>query len=220
MRFNDFFAEYKIGLKQENIPNMWLKPLYRKILLSLLILNFIFLVPLLIKQSWLKIGIIMLIITVLFIIFSMLDSSKKNMQQKFEEYSSVRSNQRIKFLILLLKKYGINPSDKNKIELLIQQAAEEKEKRDPLLYVKQPLKTLWALIISILAFTATQLAKSVTIEIILTLAFIAIIIVLSSTAVSLALTPIYKDTMYSDSCKYDGLIYDLKQLILFDSNLT
>ncbi len=219
MRFCDFFIEYKIGLKELKTSIPWIKlPLYRKIFIVFtFLLGAATIILFVIKPfPW---ALISLFLTVLLIgIFTKIDSTKKNLRKMLDEHYVHHSQDRINMLLKILEMYNIDATDTNSIDLLIEQASEDKSKYNPFTPIKGPLKTLASIIIPILAYVATTFAEAIDTKELITISLQLIIIILCVSSMIFSLLPIIKDMLYSDSNKYDELIYDLKQLKLFKEN--
>ena len=220
MRFNDFFTAYKLKLMEAKISSPWLKPLYRKIIAALLVLLLSSSVILLVTNHIWGCFVIFILVLILTFILIIMDSTKKNLQQMLEQHRIPYSQNRIQILLELLSIHKVDITKQETIDLLIEQAKEEKLRCDPFALVKKPLKTLSSVIIPILAFVATKYAEAITIDTLLVLALQVIIIILASTAMIFSILPIVKELIYRDATKYDELIYDLKQLKIFEYNIS
>lgn len=216
MRFCDLFISYKIGLKniKNTIPFTKL-PLYRKIavivtfaitIVSALLFMFKLYIPCFIVFS---IGIISLII------FFVVDSRKNNLEYMLENHYSPYSQERMKMVIDILKKYNINVQNDNTLDLLIDEAQKAQIQCDYLLPLKKPIKVLGAVIFPIIAYVAETISDTATQSEIIIIAAQIIVIVLLIFSLLLSLTLIIRDCLYRDYNKYSELIYDLRQIKLF-----
>lgn len=213
MRFVDFFIEYKIGLKniKGGITHPQL-PLYRKIFLILLFsLTILFIIFALLNNA---IGafIILFIIFLMMFGFSIVDSRKKNMEATLNNYYKPYSRKRMDMLKDLLHNYNIDVNDKDKIDLLIEEAQNAQKQCDYLAPLKNSLKILAAIIVPIIAFIANKAEFS---EDLFRFAINSIVLIILAFPLVFAVTPFLKELFYKNYNKYDELINDLKQIKLF-----
>ena len=148
MRFCDFFIEYKLGLKEiKNLIPFTRLPLYRKIAIVLLfvigVIGLIFSVTHKIIWAFITYGIVIL----LFIIFFIIDSKKKNLRNMLDNHYKLYSQKRMNMIISVLNIYDIKSTDTDTIDLLIAEATNAQIQCDYLLPLKKPLKALGAIII-------------------------------------------------------------------------
>ena len=213
MRFCDFFIEYKIGLKELKTSIPWTKlPLYRKIFIVLI---FITGVTGLIFGTLGNIAgslIIFLLFIVLFTVFFIIDSSKRNLRKMLDNHYSLTSQRRIDLLLATLRSYNINYNDVNKIDLLIKQAEESKIKSDPFIDIQKPLKTLGAIIIPVILYVVQIIAEATSKQDLIVMALQSIIIICCVFSIIISVSPIIRDICYRDYNIYENLIYDLNQI--------
>lgn len=218
MRFCDFFIEYKIGLKDIKILIPWKQlPLYRKnfvtILVALLITSGM--VALLLNKVIFFVVIIFIGVFVLGIAFSIIDSTKQNQRKMLDDFYVLYSQKRMKMLFEILKKYQINYKDSDKINMLIAQAEKEKESNNPIVPLKKPFKILGTIIIPIVVYVAKELTDIVNKYELLTMTLIVCMVIICLFSIVISLYPVIKELYYIDGKKYDYLIYDLKQILIF-----
>ena len=216
MGFNVFFMDYKLGLRNMEEKNHWneLTKLRKKYIISeislmlILFLFFAFIAP----EDWIRfMGCAVVICTLLpAVIWIIKDIRKRRMiEESYIPYSIAKTN----MLIALLEDYGINLDKRDsvdKIDLLIQQAEENKIKDNPFIDVNKLLKLFGAIIIPVIAYIATKYAEGKPVEELIALvSFLVIAFVI----VFLVIFLTRDDNISLDI--YDELIYDLKQLKIF-----
>lgn len=216
MRFCDFFIEYKIGLK--NIKDLipWTKlPLHRKtfiiIIFVISVLSILFVLLKLFLAFFIAIG----LFSLLLLIFTMIDTSKRNLREMLDNHYSIYSQDRMNMLKDVFNKYHLKIDDTDTIDLLINQAEKAKVQNNPFLPIKKPLKTLGTIIIPIVIYVTKEIVKTSTLDELIYLALLSIAIILCLVSIIFALIPIVKYIFYSDYNRYDELIYDLNQLKIF-----
>lgn len=209
MRFKDFFIEYKIGLKNIKAPKL---PKYRKIFIFLLSSLAILFIIFALLHNAIGAFIIVFILFLMMFGFSIIDSRKKNMEATLNNYYKPYSRNRMDMLKDLLNNYNIDINDKNKIDLLIEEAQNAQKQCDYLAPLKNSLKILAAIIFPIIAFIANKAEFS---EHIFRFAIYSILIILLAFPIVLTVIPLLKELFYRNYNKYDELIYDLKQIRLF-----
>ena len=216
MRFCDLFISYKIGLKdiKSTIPFTKLL-LYRKIFVIILFASTIISVILsMFKVNW--IAYIPLALGVIsFIVFLIIDSLKRNLEVMLNEHYAPYSENRMKMVIDVLTKYGIDIHDFRLLDMLIDEAQNAQIHCDYLAPLKKPIKTLGAIIIPIIAFIAQKIGNTATQDDMITMAAQAITLILLIFSLIFLLTPAIKELLYLDYDKYNEFIYDLKQIKLF-----
>lgn len=216
MRFCDLFISYKIGLKniKSTIPFTKL-PLYRKIFVIILfasaIISGIFLFFRQTLASYIPIGLGILS----FILFFIIDSTKRNLQVMLKKHCTPYSQKRMIMTINILKNYKIDIHNNASIDMLIEEAKLAQIQCDYIAPLKKSFKTLGAIIIPIIAFVAQKIGNAATADEMITIASYAIVLILLTFSLIFSLTPIIKSILYRDYNKYDDLIYDLRQIKLF-----
>lgn len=163
MRFCDFFIEYKLGLSEiKNLIPFTKLPLHRKIAIVLTfvigVIGLIFIV--IQKPMWAFVTFGIAII--LFIIFLIIDSEKKNLRNMLDNYYKPNSRKRMDMIISILNTYDIKVTDINTIDLLISEAKTSQIQCDYLLFLKKPFKALGGIIIPIVIYVAKKIADAVT----------------------------------------------------------
>lgn len=153
----------------------------------------------------------------LLIIFNFVDSSKKNMIKMNEYYTKI-SQQRIDVLREVLRKYKVDYSDVNNIEKLMEQAKSEQKRNDPFLGIEKPMKILYLIIVPVIVFVAKEIAKVTDIYKITMASIVIIIVSVCVVSMIYSLKPLMYFLFYREYEKYNILIYDLKQMILFEGN--
>ena len=217
LRFCDFFIEYKINVYsiKSTIPRRKL-PRIRKIGITI---AFIFLITILffliIKQFVITYIIFALFMLFLFI-FIKIDSKKENMKLMLTEHYKPYSKMRQAALIELLRSYNLDYSDKEKLTWLIQEAEKAKNECDVFSTLKTPIKTLSAIIIPIITYVVTKVADIEDINTLIIGACYVIEIIICLFSIIISLSWIVKDLFQPDIRKYDDLIYDIRQLMLFE----
>lgn len=232
MRFNNFFMEYKLGLKKIGSFISWNKlPFYRKFFIFLLSIASVFYVIFIIlavskKQinaTWFLDGsvIFTIILTAIVAIFNFIDSMKNFRSRMLQDHYNPNSKDRMNMLIDLLEQYGIklNTVDSfDRVNLLIQQAEESKTINNPFLNFKKYIKLLGAAIIPAVAYVANKIAEQLSIHDLLIIVIGCGMILAITAVIIFALQPVIMKIVYPDNDKYEELIYDLKQLKIFYCN--
>ncbi|MEE1153566.1 MAG: hypothetical protein UH241_00220 [Acutalibacteraceae bacterium] len=226
MRFNNFFMEYKLGLEEIRSLIPWDRlPMYRKVLVfALIILSVAYMILSLFQE---QLGAIFFSTTSIIYItlflqlmtfFAYFNSKKDNCKRMLEEHYKPYSRARINMLKDLLKKYGIKLDTDDavdKLDLLIQQAEEDKIYNNPLFDFKKSIKLLGAGIIPAIIYVADQFAERASMEEIIAVATFYIVVFSMIFAIIFAVQPGIMRIIYPDNDKYEKLIYDLKQLKIF-----
>ena len=222
MRFCDFFIDYKIGIAD---IDKYIKykdlPFYRKLFVTIAYIAILLMIILFITIKREKIIYLPLLVSVvvfaLLIIFNYTDSSKKNMIKMNQHYTKL-SQKRINVLRDVLNEYKVDFNDINKIELLIDQAKYEQKRNNPFIGIEKPMKILYLIIVPVIVFVAKEIAKVSDIYTIIMASAVIIIISVCVVSMIYSLKSLIYFLFYSDYEKYNILIYDLKQMILFDLN--
>lgn len=134
------------------------------------------------------------------------------MEAALNNYYKPYSRKRMDMLKDLLNNYHIDINDKNKIDLLIEEAQNAQKQCDYLAPLKNSLKILAAIIVPIIAFIANKSEFS---EDIIRFAINSIVLIILAFPLVFAAIPFLKELFYKNYNKYDELIYDLKQIRLF-----
>lgn len=217
MRFCDFFIDYKIGLKElKSFISLRDLPLYRK---AAVILLFIFSTAGLITiflDLYLITYIIVFILLGFIIVILLLESSVKKQRELLDKFYIPHSKSRINMLLSLFEKYSLDSKDIEVINLLIAQAEESKINNDPFLSLKKPIKILSAIIVPIIGFVIQKLANTGSDEQLINIALQSIIIIIGLFSIIISIYPFIYIVFYPDGYKYEGLINDLKQILIFD----
>ena len=222
MRFCDFFIEYKIGLKNIGDAIPWKDlPVYRKVFIITLFvvaaLVLLFETAYILFQSkiyLLLFGMIIGVGSVILIVFSIIDSSEKNLKRMLYNHNSVYSYKRMNMLKLIFQKYGLDVTDSSTIDLLIKEA-EKAQKKNSFTSPKKGIKVLGAAIASIIVWVAQKIAEELPTEKLVVVALFVILIIACLIFIIYAFVPIFQDIVYRDNSKYNELIYDLRQLKIF-----
>lgn len=137
---------------------------------------------------------------------------------KMNEYYTKISQQRIDVLREVLRKYKVDYSDVNNIEKLMEQAKSEQKRNDPFLGIEKPMKILYLIIVPVIVFVAKEIAKVTDIYKITMASIVIIIVSVCVVSMIYSLKPLMYFLFYREYEKYNILIYDLKQMILFEGN--
>lgn len=216
MRFRDLFISYKIGLKdtKSTIPFTKL-PLYRKVFLVIfltgIIISGILLIFIQNIFSFIPMGLSLISV----IIFAIIDSKKDNLSVMLENHYIPYSEKRMNMTIEVLKKYNIDIKNLDSLDMLITEAKYAQTECDFLSQFEKPFKTLGAIIIPIVIFVAKKINEEADPTDILSMAALAIILILLIFSLIFSFVPIIKDLFNHDYNKYAELIYDLRQVKLF-----
>lgn len=221
MRFCDFFIDYKLGLKEiKNLIPFTKLPLYRKIAIVLVFVIAVIGLIFCVTQKEILALITFGIAIILLIVFSIVDSSKKNPKNMLDNHYKLYSQNRMKMLISVLKNYNIQVTNSDIIDLLITEAKTAQIQCDYLLPLKKPFKALGAIIIPIVIYAAQKIADATTVNELLTISLQIIFIIICVFAIIIAIVPVIKDICYRDYNKYNELLYDLNQVKIFYSKDT
>jgi len=216
MRFCDFFIEYVIGLKKTKSLIPWTKlPFYRKIFVIITFIASAITIILGLLQISIGASIGIGIIFLLFLVFTIIDASKRNLREMLDNHYTIYSRDRMLMLKDVFSKYELDISDEKIIDLLIDQAEKAKVKNDPILPIIKPIKTLGAIIIPIVIYVAKKITETSTQDDLIYVSLLSIAIILCIASILFALRPIIRDIVYRDYNKYGELIYDLNQLKIF-----
>ena len=217
MRFCDFFIEYKIGLK--GIKNLipWTKlPMYRKVFMILTFVVMAAAILFILFKKYLVFLVCAGILIAFLLTFAIIDTRKSNLQDMLDNHYKKYSEERMKMLKELFNKYNLTINDATTIDLLIEEAENAKEENNPFLPIKRPVKILSTIIVPIIVYVANEIVSEMKTNELLYVALLSIVLILYIAAISFAVVPIFKDLIYRDSNKYDALIYDLRQLKIFE----
>ena len=216
MRFHDFFISYKLGLKDiKNLIPFTKLPLYRKFaVIATFSLSILSLIMLFIGKLELAAS-IFLIAILLTSIFVIINSTKKNLFEMLSKHHKPYSSERMNMILNLLKQYNI--TEKETIDLLIEEAKEAQVQSDFLYPLKKPLKVLGTVIIPIVVYVAQKIGDSATQEQMITMALQVIIISILIFVLIIAIKQFVVELLYRDYNKYGELIYDLRQVKIFYS---
>ncbi len=218
MRFSIFFMKYKMEIKGLSSTIKWEKlPSYRKVIL---IIVFVLLISLEIALILKKLMIALLILgalIVLAIIYGIIDSSKKNQEKMIKEHYEKYAEDRMKVVLKLLHEFSIDKNDEDRLRMLIEQAKEAKVDSDPIIPLVRPMKLLGTIIVPIVVAIANRLAEETNINKLIVWGAQIVIIAISVFAILIAILPLVKELIFRDGKRYDDLIYDINQVILFYS---
>lgn len=219
MRFCDLFISYKIGLKNIKSTILFTKlPLYRKIFVIILYVCIIISGILLILRQTLASYILIGLEALLFTVFFIIDSKKKNLEVMLKDHYAPYSEKRMLITINVLKKYEIDIHNNDLIDMLIEEAKLAQIQCDYITLLKKPLKTVGAIIVPIIAFVTQKVGNASTTDEMINMAVQFIILIVLIFSIVLSLVPLVKDIVCKDYNKYDNLIYDLRQIKLFYAN--
>lgn len=221
MRFCDFFIEYKLGLKEiKNLIPFTKLPLYRKIAIVILFVIGVIGLIFCATQKLILAIVTFSIVIIILIIFSIINSTKKNLRNMLDNHYKLYSQKRMDMIISVLNIYDIKATDTNTIDLLISEAKTAQIQFDYLLPLKKPFKALGAIIIPIVIYAAQKIADAVTINEILNMSLQIIFVIICIFSIIIAIFPVIKDICYRDYNKYNELLYDLNQIKIFYSKDT
>lgn len=221
MRFCDLFIAYKLGLKElkTEIPFTQL-PLWKKIVI---IIYFTFTIlcatMVMLKKYYISLG-IFAVLMIFITIIAISDSTMKNKKTMLKNHYIPYSIERMNMVISILKKYKINITDIDSINLLINEAKNAQAQNDNLTPLKGPFKTLGAVVIPIIIFVAQKIDDRTNPEEMLFIAICTIILIILGFGFILLLMPIIKNIFYLDYNKYNEFISDLTQIKIFYSKQT
>lgn len=216
MRFYDLFDDYKIGLKEISsiIPFSQL-PLYRKVFVVFnLIINIFGLFFLIFKRFAISWGVVFIDYIVL-IIFLIVDNRQKNQEILTKKFFQPYSEERIKMTVNILRRYGIDINDLNKIDMIISEAQIAQNKCDYYKRIKMFLKILGGIMFPILTIAFQKVINSGDSDYAIICALIVILVILTVFGIQLIITPAIKYLLNREFNRYEDFIYDLRQIRLF-----
>ena len=213
MLFRSFFLEYCIEIKNLNLKVSWKEqPFYRKLILALIFIIAMIGVPFTIIKNghyynyFLFLGLILILIGVG---WDFTSHGQKELLTIIKKHSS----QRMEVLLKLLEKYSISISDKETITLLIEEAKEKKNVKNPFNEVKKSMKIFTLLVVPLITLIVGKFSAKLTIKDSLPLLLIAIFIC----GIIMMISPFLEDIVYWDKKYYDYLIDDLKEILIFNN---
>lgn len=118
-------------------------------------------------------------------------------------------------LLKLLEKYSIPISDKETINLLIEEVREKKSANNPFIEVKKSMKIFTLLVVPLITLIVGKFSAKLTIKDSLPLLLIAIFIC----GIIMIVSPFLEDIVYWDKKYYDYLIDDLRQILIFNNKI-
>ncbi|WP_313165052.1 hypothetical protein [Sedimentibacter sp.] len=212
MRFCDFFVEYKLEMYNIKSTMHWNElSFYRKCTAI-----FIFIITVMVIIFSMLNPLILMSISVITLIFIGIFNSKKEIQRKMlDEHYVKYSKKRMEVFFKLLDKYNISITNTKNLVLLIEQAKDSKTRYDPFLSLNKPFKILGTTIIPIIIYVAQKLAETTSTNELIFLSLQTITIIICLFSIIISITPIIKEIVYQDSIHYDRLIYDINQVLIF-----
>lgn len=219
MRFCDLFVSYKIGLKsiKNTIPFTKL-PFYRKIFMIIFLANAIISMIFLVFQRMWGVYTFLALCILLFLVFFIIDSQKRNLELMLKDYYVPYSEKRMLMTINVLREYKIDIHNSELIDMLIEEAKLAQSQCDYIAPFKKPLKILRTVIVPIIAYLVQKLDNVVQADEMFVIVIQIIVLVLLIFALIFVLTPFIKDILYRDYNRYDELICDLRQIKIFYMN--
>ena len=159
MLFRSFFLEYCINIKNLNLKISWKEqPFYKKLILTLIFIVAMIGIPFIIVKNgsyynyFLFLGLILILIGVG---WDFTSHGQKELLPIIKKHSS----QRMEVLLKLLEKYSIPISDKETINLLIEEVKEKKNANNPFIEVKKSMKIFTLLVVPLITLIARILEK-------------------------------------------------------------
>lgn len=217
-RFCDMFISYKIGLKgiKSTIPFIEL-PFYRKVFVVILFV-WVIIAFILCELVDPKLAFyVVLMATVAFIPFFIIDSMKKNLEVMLNEHYVPYSNKRMEMTINVLKEYGIDIYNGNAIDMLIEEAKLAQNQSNYLAIFEKSFKPLGAIVVSVIAFVAKKYCDLETPDVVINMAAKFILVTILGFSLGVVIIPTLKDIFFRDYKMYKEMIYDLRQVKLFCS---
>lgn len=217
MRFCDFFLEYKIGIKDVKNYSSWHKlPLYRKVLILLILIYLALIISLLYFEENSHLFISLIFFAVIYIIFSFLDSTKKNLRKMLDNHYIVHSQSHMAVLVNAFKKYELDIYNSYTIDMLIEQAESEKNKHNSFsLTIKKQFSFFIKALAFVITCVASKIADVATISELLFFVMFWIMFSFYFFILAITIGPLIRDALNKDAAVYDDLIYDLNQLKIF-----
>lgn len=216
MRFCDFFLDYKLNVCNLKSTIKWNKlPVYRRFFILLLfIIGVATIASAFLRLYNLTFVFYFILVFILLSVF-IIDARKANQKEMLEKHYKVYSFNRMAAFGKLLEKYSISLNDEKKLLLLKEQAKISQDKYSIVSSLKKPFKTLFTIIIPIVTYIATVIAKSTTAEDLIILGLQVIVIIICVAAIILAISPYLNNLIDRDYKRYGDLMYDIDQVILF-----
>ncbi|MDO4318035.1 MAG: hypothetical protein Q4C48_07465 [Lachnospiraceae bacterium] len=153
---------------------------------------------------------------VILIIFSLLDSTKKNLREMLDNHYIVYSQSRMAVLVDTFKKYGLDIYNSCTIDMLIEQAEKTKNEINSFsLPLKKQLKFFVGTLLSVVIYTAKEIADVATIDELLFFVVLLAAILFYFFFLAITFGSLVRDIWNKRVALYDDLIYDLNQLKIF-----
>ena len=222
MDFKCFFIEYKIGLKdiKDRIPlKELLKLKYKKTIFKIFFLEvfislLIFIIILKLgNEKVIKIGtlVVDLIFILEFVFLLYFENRKVNQKVRLDLFYKKYSFKRKIFLISLLKKYKVQINNIDTLTFFINETKRAKKEIELFLFFIKLGKYFSPIIISLFIYFIQKLIE----EKLYTIAILLLIIALFFFLVVYSIWSVFYPIIFS---KYDYLIYDLNQIIIFNKH--
>ncbi|WP_336017692.1 hypothetical protein [Fusobacterium polymorphum] len=223
MDFKCFFIEYKIGLKdiKDRIPlKELLKLKYKKTIFKIFFLE-VFISLLIFTSIILKLGnekVIKIVTLVMYLIFILefvfllyFENRKVNQKVRLDLFYKKYSFKRKIFLISLLKKYKVQINNIDTLTFFINETKRAKKEIELFLFFIKLGKYFSPIIISLIIYFIQKLIEEKLYE----LAILLLLIPLFFFLVVYSIWSVFYPIIFS---KYDYLIYDLNQIIIFNKH--
>ena len=222
MDFKCFFIEYKIGLKdiKDRIPlKELLKLKYKKtifkiffleVFISLLIFTIILKLG---NEKVIKIGtlVVYLIFILEFVFLLYFENRKVNQKVRLDLFYKKYSFKRKIFLISLLKKYKVQINNIDTLTFFINETKRAKKEIELFLFFIKLGKYFSPIIIPLIIYFIQKLIEEKLYELVILLLLILLFFFL----VVYSIWSVFYPIIFS---KYDYLIYDLNQIIIFNKH--
>lgn len=224
LRFCDFFTEYKTELKKLD-KKSWVRfekqTVQDKICLVILFIIgvIVFIGPIVALKMHYKVPNLIYgaLLIIIFICYKIGDR-QSNIKYRLDNINKPYSEKRMNMIIGLLKKYRINIQNSDVIYLLIEEAKEEQRKGDFFRDLKKISIKLSAAVVTIWSFGQTvSWSKNFTEGQILQIKIYFIFFIIAAILIFHAFFPVIRSFFDPDFYKYDKLINDLKQILIFYS---
>lgn len=220
MNFYDFdllFKDYKKRVKELNknhsLINILINesiPLSRIVLVSLLLIDIMFMVAFALTKNQFGTMVVFFVAIFILVVDYLWNSNLNNLEYKeyYKKYVCTKRN----ILITILKEYGITVYDEKIIDSLIIEAEHAQRNSDYFLPIKESFKNISTIVLAMLSFIAGRFGDMLTLrELIIGFCY-AIGIILLTVLPFYTIKNALKGMILSDYKLLDQFIYDLRQI--------
>lgn len=223
MSFSNLFYEYEKQLKiikkdhWKNIKNNL--QCYQIVIMCILLFIFgLSVFEIIRKDDWFyKLGFVVLIIIVvcLLLLLCHFDSKEENVRKRQMYIILPYEKNRRAALVSVLNEYGVDTSDRYKVELLIKEAQEQRNRYDYFKNLNKPLNLLGAVFVLVVNNTVSKIYMGITAREAICIICLAMVLFIQIYAIIMMFKPMFKDIIYKKYNVYSEFIEILNQMLLF-----